>query len=391
MSASTVLTPTWGERLHAWRPVLWALALLAAVTVVTSLFAPPSTSKVDYAINNPHANGTMALAELLRHEGIDVDSPTTMAELVEGAGPGTTIALVNASLLSKADRQRLASLGADITVVGTRYQDLDGLFVPTQASPVPAGASIPAGTGLDAQCTDPDAVAAGSLDGTDSSIALPEGANGLGCFPVSESARLYAYAAVERDNGTTVRLIADPDMLTNDRLTTAGNAALAIRALGHHEHVLWADGAALTGSTSVWDNVSRPPWLLPFLFQATVVVTILAVVQGRRTGRLVEENLPVIVRATETTRGRGRLYRRAHDLERCATALRAGTALRLGRRLGVPASSDSAVLVDAVSTASGLPDHAVQELLCGPAPANAQALTVLAVQLDRLESEVISR
>lgn len=391
MSASTVLTPTWGERLHAWRPVLWALALLAAVTVVTSLFAPPSTSKVDYAINNPHANGTMALAELLRHEGIDVDSPTTMAELVEGAGPGTTIALVNASLLSKADRQRLASLGADITVVGTRYQDLDGLFVPTQASPVPAGASIPAGTGLDAQCTDPDAVAAGSLDGTDSSIALPEGANGLGCFPVSESARLYAYAAVERDNGTTVRLIADPDMLTNDRLTTAGNAALAIRALGHHEHVLWADGAALTGSTSVWDNVSRPPWLLPFLFQATVVVTILAVVQGRRTGRLVEENLPVIVHATETTRGRGRLYRRAHDLERCATALRAGTGLRLGRRLGVPASSDSAVLVDAVSTASGLPAHAVQELLCGPAPANAQALTVLAVQLDRLESEVISR
>jgi len=391
VSASTVLTPTWGERLHAWRPVLSALALLAAVTVVTSLFAPPSTSKVDYAINNPHANGTMALAELLRHEGIDVDSPTTMAELVEGAGPGTTIALVNASLLSKADRQRLASLGADITVVGTRYQDLDGLFVPTQASPVPAGASIPAGTGLDAQCTDPDAVAAGSLDGTDSSIALPEGANGLGCFPVSESARLYAYAAVERDNGTTVRLIADPDMLTNDRLTTAGNAALAIRALGHHEHVLWADGAALTGSTSVWDTVSLPPWLLPFLLQATVVVTVLAVAQGRRTGRLVEEDLPVIVRATETTRGRGRLYRRAHDLERSATALRAGTALRLGRRLGVPASSDSAVLVDAVSTASGLPDHAVQRLLCGPTPANAQDLTVLAVQLDQLESEVISR
>ena len=391
MSTSSVQTPTWGERLHSWRSLLWALALLFAVAVVTSLLAPPSTSRVSYAINNPHANGTMALAELLRGEGIGVDSPTSMAELVGSAGPDTTIALVNVSSLSTADRRRLASLGADITVVGTQYQILDGIFDVDEVSPLPYGSSVPAGTELAARCADPDAVAAGSIDGTTSSISLPEGTNGLGCFPVSEDTDLYAYAVIERVNGTTVRLIADPRMLTNDRLTTAGHAALAIRALGHHEHVLWVDGATLTASTSVWDTVSLPPWLLPFALQATVVVTVLAVVQGRRTGRLVEEDLPVVVRAIETTRGRGRLYRRSHDLERSATALRAGTALRLGRRLGVPTSVDSAALVDAVASATGLPAHAVRDLLDGPTPSDARALTDLAVQLDRLESEVISR
>nr|WP_306468499.1 DUF4350 domain-containing protein [Actinomyces sp. 186855] len=377
--------------MRSWRPLLLALALLAAVAVATSLLTSPRTSTTPYALDNPRANGAMALAELLRDEGVGTSSPTTMADVVSRAGPGTTIALVNASHLSEEQRRTLASLGADVTVVGTLYQDLSGLLDDEGEPPLPSGVSAPRGTLLEARCADPDAAAAGSIDGTRGTIVLPEGAGAVGCFPVSAGQPGHAYTVIERADGTTVRLLADASLLTNGRIASAGHAALAIRALGHHEQLLWVDGAQMTVSATVWDDVALPPWMAPFLLQAVVVAAVLALVRGRRTGRLVQEDLPVLVRATETTRGRGRLYRRAGDRPRAATALRAGTALRLGRRLGLSPAADGAVLVDALARAASQPAPAVQELLYGPVPSDDRSLADLAVRLDQLESEVTSR
>ena len=73
-----------------------------------------------------------------------------------------------------------------------------------------------------------------------------------------------------------------------------------------------------------------------------------------------------------------------------AQALRAGTALRLGRRLGLMPAATMADLVDAVSRASGLPPDYVRQALDGPPPLSDRSLMDLAAQLDRLESEVSS-
>ena len=83
-----------------------------------------------------------------------------------------------------------------------------------------------------------------------------------------------------------------------------------MRALGHNRHMVWFDASQQEAST-VWDDASLPRWMPVLMAHGAVIVLALAVVRGRRFGRLVIEDLPVVVRATETTRGRGRLYRRA--------------------------------------------------------------------------------
>ena len=93
-------------------------------------------------------------------------------------------------------------------------------------------------------------------------------------------------------------------------------------------------------------------WAGPASVLVGVAVVLLAVVRGRRLGRLVREPLPVVVRAIETTESRGRLYRRAGDRERAAAVLRAGTAQRLTARLALARGAAPAALVGAVSAAA---------------------------------------
>ncbi|MEN5075023.1 DUF4350 domain-containing protein, partial [Isoptericola cucumis] len=68
--------------------------------------------------------------------------------------------------------------------------------------------------------------------------------------------------------------------------------------------------------------------------------------------------------------------------------LRAASAERVARRLGVPRSADATALTDAVGRATGRPPQEVADLLYGPPPADDEALTALARRLDILESEV---
>ena len=154
--------------------------------------------------------------------------------------------------------------------------------------------------------------------------------------------------------------------------------------------MVWFD-ASQQQIPTVWDTVSTPPWMPVLLAQGVVIVCALAVVRGRRFGRIVAEDLPVVVHAAETTRGRGRLYRRAGARDRAAETLRSATALRLSRRLGLPRAAERDAVAHAAARATGWPPGLVGDLLCGPVPSNDRALAGLAVQLDRLESEVLPR
>ncbi|MBE6480922.1 MAG: DUF4350 domain-containing protein [Actinomyces ruminicola] len=377
-----VVGATPGERLRSWRPFLAAGALLLLVALAT-LWTSPQSSKVPYAIDNPHSDGAQALAALLRDQGVNVTSVSSADAAISAAADGATVVVLNVGDLSDYARSQLARVGADVVVLGTLYQDLDRL-----ADITSTGASAGADTSLEPACTDPDAVAAASLAGSAGSVSLDGAEEAVGCFPVGEDA--YAYATAPLTGGGTLRVIADPRIVTNANLTTAGNAALAIRALGHHQQLVWFDASQAVSQT-VWDTPMLPPWLPVLLFLGVVVVTALALVRGRRFGRLVSEDLPVVVRATETAIGRGRLYRRAGDRERAAQALRAGTALRLGRSLGLGPPAGRGELIQAAARASGWPVAEIDHALYGPTPTDDHALADLAVRLEQLESEVHQR
>ncbi|WP_180272179.1 DUF4350 domain-containing protein [Actinomyces ruminis] len=349
------------------------------------MWATPQTSKVPYAIDNPHDDGAQALAQLLRAEGIDVTNVNSADAAITAAADGATVVVLNVGDMSYFDREQLARVGQDVVVLGTLYQDFGEL-----SDMLPTGTS--AAGSLQPECTDPDAVAARSLEGSAGSIALNDVDGAVGCFPVDEADEdAYAYATAPLNGGGTLRVIADPRIVTNSKLTTAGNAALAIRALGHNQKLVWFDASRAGAVTSVWDSPALPPWLPVMVFLGAVVVVALAFVRGRRFGRLVPEDLPVLVQATETAIGRGRLYRRAGDRERAAQALRAGTALRLGRSLGLSSAAPRGELLQAAARACGRPAAEIDQALYGPTPADDQALADLAVRLEQLESEVYSR
>ncbi len=382
-------------RLRRWRPFILAVGLLLIVTVVGTL-TESQHSETPFAIDNPKHDGAQALARLLRQEGVSVETVRSQEAAVRAAEPGTTVALLDAGLLTEDERSELARTGADVVVVGALYQDLSGLTDPVELTS--SGHSAPADTVLTSQCPDADAAAAESMAGSRGSVQLGEGTDSTdgtdatGCFPLDqgEDRAGYAYATAPTGGGGALRVIADADVITNSRLAEAGHAALAIRALGHHEHVVWFD-ASQQQIPTVWDTVSTPPWMPVLLAQGVVIVCALAVVRGRRFGRIVAEDLPVVVHAAETTRGRGRLYRRAGARDRAAETLRSATALRLSRRLGLPRAAERDAVAHAAARATGWPPGLVGDLLCGPVPSNDRALAGLAVQLDRLESEVLPR
>jgi hypothetical protein len=70
--------------------------------------------------------------------------------------------------------------------------------------------------------------------------------------------------------------------------------------------------------------------------QLLVALGVLALWRGRRLGPVVEEPLPVVVRAAETVEGRSRLYRKAGARDVAAEALRRAAVRRLGTALGLP-------------------------------------------------------
>ena len=84
---------------------------------------------------------------------------------------------------------------------------------------------------------------------------------------------------------------------------------------------------------SIFDLIPQNvTWIV---WQLCLVVLLVALWKGRRPGPLVAEELPVVVRASETVEGRGRLYRSRRARDRAAAALRTATLQRLLPRLGL--------------------------------------------------------
>ena len=378
-----VTGPRWSRRWRRWRPGVIAVALML-IPVLVTVWTRTITSTTPLAIDNPKDWGTMALAELLRDEGISVSKAGSLSQAVDAGRQGATIAVVNADRLSNQDRRALAESGGDVVVVGAESGSdaLAGLTGMTAKGTAAAASSTRA-----PQCDDADAQAARSLAGTRASVSLQGDGDAVGCFPVGEDR--YAYATDSLPSGATLRVLPDPAPVTNVHLAQEGHAALGVRALGHHSRVLWLDGEHME-APSVWNSSSTPPWLPVLIFQLLVIAGVLAIVQGRRFGSIVSEDLPVVVRSIETTVARGRLYRQGSDRPRAAQALRSGAALRLGATLGLPPGTSRRDVIAAVSLASGIAPTTVDSLLYGPPPTSDNALATLAVQLDQLESEVHS-
>ncbi len=377
-----------------WRSVRWTVLVVSALLVVVLLLSVsrPLTSSVPYSPDNPRDDGGRAVAEVLADQGVEVEHVTRVADALRAAGPGTTLLVAPAPYLLDEQAEALAGAEADVVLAGADgfllEQVTDGVLERTPqlgepAGPVEPGCDLPAATAAGPSGLVPGVTSSGG----DVTLCWADDAGNAVLGQVRQD--------VPTPSGTRVRTVTavdDPAFLTNGAVLQDGNAALALHLLGAHERLVWLVQDPLD-VTSGPDEAGPggailPPWAPAVGLWALLVALVTVVWRSRRLGRLVAEDLPVVVRAAETTRGRGRLYRRSRSRGHAAAGLRAATADRLARRLGLPRSADATAVTDAVVRATGRPAREVADLLYGPSPADDAALTALARRLDTLESEV---
>ncbi|MET0296709.1 MAG: DUF4350 domain-containing protein, partial [Microbacterium sp.] len=207
------------------------------------------------------------------------------------------------------------------------------------------------------------------------------------CYPEGDGAGLLVRADGER----RLAAVDGRSLFTNESLAADGNAALALNLMGRHAVVVWyvptlADTDLEDVTPSLGDLT--PDWVSPAIVLLLSAGVAAAVWRGRRFGPLVAERLPVTVRASETTEGRGRLYARARDASHAADQLRIGALGRTSRLLSLGPAATATEIADAAATRTGFDRAAVRGILIDDIPANDDELLTLRTRLRDLESAV---
>ncbi|MCL2849350.1 MAG: DUF4350 domain-containing protein, partial [Micrococcales bacterium] len=339
-----------------------ALAAVVGVAAIIMVLPQPTSSGEPYAVNNPGADGSQALVRILKANGVRVTVVHSAPQALAQAGAGDTLAVVGRNL-ERDEARALAGTTADLVAIDVASSALPDLVPGTRYG---GGTSLP--TVRRAACDDRDAQAAATVVAR-ASVRVSWDVEATVCFPWDDWGSAGAYVTLVVDDRRTV-VLADGDFVRNDTLADEGHAALAIRALGRHDHLVWYVPTRSTTGTeelTMWDVM--PPALPMLALHALVLFVVAALWRGRRLGPVVAEPLPVVVPAAEASRGRARLYRKMGARGRAASALRGGTARRLGARLGMPRSAPPGELIDAVARASRRPPAMVEAVLYGPPPA----------------------
>lgn len=384
---ATALSPT--VRQTARRAVPWIV--LAAIAVLIALFGLLLTggragagTPVDPA--NPAPTGAKAVAQVLRGQGVEVRSATTLAGARSAAGGDATILVYDPQGNLTADGYRdLAGDGRILVLVEPGFSAL------RTVAPDVAAAGAPR-TVVSAACDLPAAERAGRIDPR----ATPNTRDVIvpGTFRVSGDAvscftGADGRAALVRTpfDGSTTYLLGSAAVLTNEGVDRLGNAALALNLLGGHRTLVWylpsIDDRPVTGPPDI--AALTPGWVTPVVLLLIAVFLAAAVWRGRRFGPLVVENLPVVVRAGETREGRARLYQRSSARLRAADALRVGTIGRLSGLVGLPATATTGEIADAVAALTRTDRLRVRDVLLDRIPATDRDLLALSDDLAALE------
>ncbi len=387
MSTTTIAAPAVDDGTRAGRTrttLLWVLGVTAALAIIVLLawFGPSAPSDDPFAPDNPEDRGARAAGQILQDQGVQVSYVRTTSAALASVRAEGTLLIVNPHTLRPEQREALADVPGRIVLAGVG-RDLAGLT--DRVAFEPGGAPGPHA----ANCTDPHAQAAGEIVAGAPQLTSRHPEVQV-CF--GDDAGTGRYATWSQD-GTSWQVLSTPELLTNRTLAEAGNAALVLRSLGQEPHLTWylPDPADDYGIADDAVTTTLPLLRPPVLALLAALAAAVMYWRGRRLGPVVREPLPVVVKATETTRGRGRLYRRHGTHAHAGAALRAGTVARLAGPLGLTRWSGQEEVVGAICRATGRPAEHVESLLYGPPPHDDASLTALAQGLQTMESEVHPR
>lgn len=365
------------RRWSTLRWVLLAVLIVVGVSTVSALLAGPRMGgRMDPDATTPE--GAHALVALLRDHGADVVTADDLASVERSATANTLLLVAPTPYRVGAEGlQRLLALPGDLLLVEPLSSTLEAL--------APHVRTATAGTfGGEPNCDLREATRAGRVQlGFSETYEAADGQRDV--------TRCYDGALVRySEGGRNVTVVGTADFMTNSGLLQEGNAALAMNLAGSQPRIIWYSPKRIAnesdGATSIMDLIpARVGWIV---LQLCLTVAFVALWRGRRMGPLVAEDLAVVVRASETVEGRGRLYRSRRARDSAASALRAAVLSRVLPRLGLGTATDPAAVVDNVARRVHQDPATVGHALYGPEPADDAELVELSRLLDDIERQV---
>ena len=383
-TAQSVLTPTAGRVLR--RSLFWlgAAAFLAVIMLVVFGTAGAQLEDAYLDPTNAAPAGGRAVAEVLRQQGVDVITTTSLDETGRAIDDpqGTTLFVYDPGpYLDDEQLERAVGLADTVIIADAAFAELAVI------APELAQAGYVGGT-LDADCDVTAVRKAGTVTSDDNGYRVVGGDDGItACLGSGDG--VYSLVQVDR-GGSLLTVLGASSALTNEHADEAGNAALALNLLGGNSTLVWylPSSADLPASAPQDLGSLTPAWVTPALGLLVITFIAGAVWRGRRFGPLVIENLPVVVRASETMLGRARLYQRSAARLRALDALRIGSLGRLAALCGLPRTASVDDIVASVCSATGEQVASIRRLLIDAVPASDAELVVLSDELLELERDV---
>ena len=390
-AAGDAATVTPSVRQAGRRSIPWiVLAAVALIVALLGVLVSGGQSSVGVPLDAGNAGpvGGKAVAEVLRQHGVDVHTATSLRAVQDAASDDTTVLVYDHDgNLDSAAYDALTSIASAVVVVEPDFVALQRL------APGVAAAGSPADRILTAGCTVPAAQKAQTLDPRPSATVKGTGDPGtfrvtratpVGCFAAPGGR--YSFVQTTYD-GRAVALVGSASVLMNDGVDRAGNAALALNALGGHRTLVWYLPGLFDRPVTGPPDLSSltPGWVTPVVILMILVFVAAAFWRGRRFGPLVIENLPVVVHAGETREGRARLYQRSSARLRAADALRIGALGRLAGHAGLPRAATASQIADAVSALTVRDRSRIRALLLDAVPRTDADLLALSDDLAELE------
>ena len=383
-TGTTTLTPT--IRQATRKSLFWTLAAVFAViiAIITIALTGATSGGLPYSGTNAGPVGSKAVVEVLRQQGVAVNVPNGLAAATTALERGdSTLFLYDPDgNLDQAQLRSITRLAEHVVVLSPTFGQLEAI------APEVALAGVVKKNTLSSDCSLPAANRAETVTGTGTGFRLIDAsADASECF--GSGKKVFSLINVAHGD-RSVTVLGTTSVLSNEHIAERGNAALALNLLGEHPRLVWYLPTIADSAVPADPSIAEltPTWVGPVMTLLAIVVIAAAFWRGRRMGPLVVENLPVVVRASETMEGRARLYQRGAARLRALDALRIGTIDRLAARSGLPRIASVDEVIARVASLTSSDPGSIRSLLLDAVPTTDRDLVRLSDALLQLERAV---
>ncbi|QPK94628.1 hypothetical protein HCQ94_02710 [Actinomyces sp. zg-332] len=366
------------------------IALLLIIAFIVSMIFNNTKSSTPYAIDNPGKNGTMALSEVLREKSTYIKTINRVSNIKNiSSKEDSAIVVLNPHMIPDKKLKTIENNKVkDIIFINTANANLSNIQTTFSSSTKP----------ITSDCTldflnykTKISHSLFSLLPKNSSDSVSN-TNLAVCFPI-KGKEGTSYALIQKKNANnTLTYISDGSIFTNGQITKEGNAALALNILNKYKTVYWYLPYLEDFSSPEEKQTGVNALLPPGTYQLVILLAIatLFYLSGKsiRLGKVVEEDLPVIVKHEDIIFSKANLYRKSNDQEYTANILRRYYKKKLSKLLIINERSSLEEFTNALAKKTGSSITDLEKIFFTQPIRSNEELNILSLNLESIEKRV---